>query len=239
MRSFLNTVRAIFVKDLVSELRAKQILVAMIMLGFLIAWVFRIATQANTADTSATAAAALLVSLLFSAILASERLFAVEQQNDCISALLLAPVDAGDIYIAKLLVNITMLSIFEIVAAPAVLVLFDVDMAGRWLELAAVLLTVNIGISATGTLLGCMVQGTKAANCLLSILVMVILCPMIIPAISALLILFGGIPAAPVMNRAEPASDFRRAVGFLAAFDAIYVTVCWLLFDFVVVEQEK
>lgn len=220
----------------------------MIMLGILTAWVFRIATQANMADISVTAAAVLLVSLLFSVILASERSFAIEQQNDCISALLLAPVDGGDIYIAKLLVNIAMLCIFEIVAVPAVLILFDVDAAGRWAELVTILLIINIGISAIGTLLGCMVQGTKAANCLLSILVMVILCPMIIPAISALLALFGDIEtktaaggtlAMSVVSEVEPVGNFRTAVGFLAAFDAIYVAVCWLLFDFVVREQER
>ena len=167
MSNFANAIKAIFTKDMVSELRAKQVLPAMIVFGVLVAWVFRLATEGSAVDKSVTAAAVLLVTLLFSVILSSERSFAVERQNDCISGLLLAPVDAGDIYIGKLLVNISMLCIFELVAVPVVFVLFKVNISGDWLGLAVVLMLINIGISSLGTLLGCAVEGAKAANCLL------------------------------------------------------------------------
>lgn len=234
---FGSVIRAIFVKDLISEFRTKQTLAAMVVLGVLIAWIFRLAAEAGVADKSVMAAAVLLVALLFSAILASERSFAVEQQNDCIGALLLGVNDAGDIYIAKLLVNITLLGVFEILIVPVVFVLFDVSADGRWLELIGVLLLINIGISGVGTLLGAAVQGIKAANRLLSILVMAILCPMMIPAIFALLLLFGAVSeGAGGSGLLAVAGDFKSAAGFLAAFDAIFVTVSWLLFGFVVRE---
>ncbi len=237
MSGFWNSIRTIFIKDLVTELRAKQVLPTMIILGVLIAWVFRIATEATPVDTSVTAGAVLLLAILFSAILASERVFAVERQNDCISSLLLAPVDAGDIYIAKLLVNIAMLCIFEVVTVPVVFVLFKVNIAGRWLELIGVLLLCNIGISSVGTLLGCLVQGTRAQSALLSILLIAVLMPMIIPAIFALLLLFGAIgEGVSGAGALAMVGDFKTAVGFLTAFDAIFVTVCWLLFGFVVGE---
>jgi len=232
--SFGNVVRAIFVKDLVTEFRAKKVLAAMIMLGVLIAWIFRIATEASILDGSVTAAAVLLVGILFSAVLASERGFAVEQENDCISALLLGSADAGDIYIGKLLVNITLLCIFEIVSVPAVFVLFNAGVGRGWLQLIIVLLLINIGVSSVGTLLGCAVQGTRAGNSLLSILLLAILCPMMIPAIFALLLLFGAIGDNVLgIGVLALAGDFNTAIGFLAAFDAIFVTVCWLLFGFV------
>ena len=237
MSGFWNSIRAIFIKDLVTELRARQILPTMICLGVLIAWTFRIATEAALVDKSVIAAAVLLIALLFSAILASERGFAVEQQNNCISSLLLATVDAGDIYIAKLLVNIVMLCAFEIVIVPAVFLLFKVNIAGKWLELIGVLILGNIGISSVGTLLGCLVQGTRAASYLLSILVMVIVMPMMIPAIFALLLLFGAIEAEVVgVGTLAMVGDFKTAIGYMAAFDAIFVTVCWLLFGLVVGE---
>ena len=230
----VNTIRAIFIKDLVSEFRAKQVLPATIILGVLIAWVFRLATESTTVDKSVTAAAVLLVALLFAAILASERSFAVEQQNDCISSLLLASADAGDIYIGKLLVNITMLCILEVVTVPVVLVLFNVNITETWLELVTVLVLVNIGFSSVGTLLGCVVQTTKAASSLLSILVMAVLCPMIIPAIFAFLLSFGAMGAeAAGIGAVTMAGSFKTAIGYIAAFDAIFVTVCWLLFGFV------
>lgn len=237
MSSLWNSIRTIFIKDLVIELRAKQVLPTQICLGVLIAWIFRIATEATPMDTSVTAGAVLFLAILFSAVLASERVFAVEQQNDCISSLLLAPVDAGDIYIAKLLVNIAMLCIFEVVTVPVVFVLFKVNVAGRWLELIGALLLCNIGISSVGTLLGCLVQGTRAQSALLSILLIAILMPMIIPAIFALLLLFGAIgEGVGGAGALAMVGDFKTATGFLTAFDAIFVTVCWLLFGFVVGE---
>jgi len=104
------------------------------------------------------AAAVLPIAILLSAIWASDKSFAIEQQNDCISSLLLAPVDAGDIYIAKLLVNVVILYVFEIVTVPAVLMLFKVGIVNRWLKLIVVLLLANIGIAGIGTLLWCVVQ---------------------------------------------------------------------------------
>jgi len=237
LSGFNGVIKAIFIKDLLSEFRTRQTLPAMIVLGLLMAWIFRISTEAAPLRPSVTAAAVLLVSLLFSVILAGERVFAVEQHNDSISALLLAAVDAGDIYIAKLLVNITMLCVFEIIIVPAVFLLFNVNVAGRWLQLIVVLLLVNIGVSGVGTFLGCVVQAASSASWLLTVLVMAILCPMMIPAVFALLVLFGTI-AAEVSGAGTLAliGDYKAALGFLAAFDAIYVTVCWLLFGLVVGE---
>ena len=240
MNGSLNNVKAIFVKDLVSEFRGRQTLPVMVMLGVLIAWILRMTVSEGTSDISVIAAASLLVSLLFSAVLAAERGFAVEQENDCISALLLAPVEAGDIYAAKLLVNVAMLCISQIIAVPATIVLFGVDVNGNWLYLIVILMLVNIGTSGVAALLGCATEGTKVQNSLLSVLVMVVLIPMMIPSVFALRALFGDINARIAGSGVlAMVGDFKRAAGFLAAFDAIFVTLCWLLFDFVIGGQEK
>jgi len=229
--SFLNTVSAIFVKDLKVQLRSRDLLLSMIVLGVLLAWILRIATGDIRTQTPAVAAAALLISILFSAILSSERIIAAENDNDCIRALLLSPADAGDVYIAKLLVNMTMLIIFEFVTVPVIFAFFRIIPAGRWAGLAAVIMLVNIGISGTATLLGAMTQAGRAANSLLSILVLVIICPIIIPAVSVLELLLQGAAAGPGFS-----AGAAYQIGFLVAFDAIFVTVCWLLFGFVLGE---
>lgn len=239
LKNFANVVKAIFIKDIVSEFRTKQALPAMVVLGVVIVWIFRIAAEAQAADKSVPAAAVLLVAILFSAILASERSFAIEKQNNCISALILAPVDAGDIYISKLLVNITMLCAFELVAVPTVFALFNVSVSGNWLQLIVALLLINIGISSVGTLLGCAVQGTKTKSSLLSILMAAVLCPLMIPAVFALLLLFKPIGDLAFGGMLTMVGNFKTTLGLLTAFDAIFITVCWLLFGFVVREQEE
>ena len=240
MNSFVNNVKSIFVKDLVSEFRGRQTLPVMVMLGVLIAWIFRITAAEGASDISVIAAAVLLVSLLFSAVLAAERGFAVEQENDCINALLLAPVEAGDIYIAKLLVNVAMLCISQVIAVPAAIVLFGVNVNNNWFYLIITLLLINIGMSSAAALLGCATEGTKVQNSLLSVLLMAALSPMMIPSVFALRVLFGDMNAEVVGSGVlAMVGNFKRAIGFLTAFDAIFVTLCWLLFDFVIGTQEK
>ena len=46
MRYFLSNLKAIFTKDIVTELRSKQALPTMVVLGALIVWVLRIASEA-------------------------------------------------------------------------------------------------------------------------------------------------------------------------------------------------
>ena len=237
MKYFWLSFKAILVKDIVTELRAKQVLPTMVVLGMLIVWILRIASEATSVGATVTGPAALWIALLFSGLLAQERSFATEQQQDCIYGLLLAPVDVGTIYLAKLLVNIVMLCIFEVILVPIVLVAFRLDVGGRWPAMIGVLLLGNIGISSVGTLFSAIVQLSRMRGSLLSILVFVVLMPMMIPATFALLLIFGATPVE--LSGAGTllfVGSFKTAVAYMIAFDAIFVVACWLLFGFAIKE---
>lgn len=237
MKYFCESVRAIFIKDIVTEFRAKQVLPTMVVLGMLIVWVLRIVSEAASLETNIMGPAVLWIAFLFSGLLAQERSFATEEQADCISGLLLSPIDPGTIYIAKLLVNIVMLCIFEIVVVPVVLLTFQLSIADRWPELLTVLLLANIGISSIGTLFSAMVQLSRVRGALLSILVLVVLMPMMIPATFALLLVFAAVPEEITgTSTLALVGNFKTAVGYMIAFDAVYAVACWLLFGFVVQE---
>jgi heme exporter protein B len=226
--------KAIFVKDIVTELRAKQVLPTMIVLGMLIVWILRIVSEAASIGDAVMASAALWIAFLFAGLLAQERSFAIEQQQNCIDALLLAPVDVGTIFLSKMFVNVVMLCIFEIILVPVVLLSFQLSVPERWPALIGVLLLGNIGISSIGTLFSATVQFSSS---LLSIIVLVVLMPMMIPATFALLLLFGAVPEELAGTGALAfVGDFNTAVGYLVAFDAIFTVASWLLFGFVVQE---
>lgn len=234
MKYFWLSFKAIFVKDIVTELRAKQVLPTMIVLGMLIVWILRIACEAAPASTAIIGPAALWIAFLFSGILAQERSFAAEQHQDCIYGLLLAPVDVGTIFLAKLLVSVVILCIFEIIIVPVVLLLFRLNPSNRLFDLILVLLLGNIGISAIGTLFSAVVHFSGS---LLSIVVLVVLLPMMIPATFALLFLFGAIPEHLAGSGALAfVGGFKTAVGYMVAFDAVFTVACWLLFGFAVKE---
>jgi heme exporter protein B len=226
--------KAIFVKDIVTELRAKQVLPTMIVLGMLIVWILRIVSEAASIGDAVMASAALWIAFLFAGLLAQERSFAIEQQQNCIDALLLAPVDVGTIFLSKMFVNVVMLCIFEIILVPVVLLSFQLNVPDRWPALIGVLLLGNIGISSIGTLFSATVQFSSS---LLSIIVLVVLMPMMIPATFALLLLFGAVPEELAGTGALAfVGDFNTAVGYMVAFDAVFTVASWLLFGFVVQE---
>jgi heme exporter protein B len=169
--------------------------------------------------------------------LAQERSFGVEQQNGCIDGLWSAPLDTGTVYLAKLLANVVILSIFEVAIVPAVLLSFSLRLTGRWLDLVIVLALGNLGISSVGTLFSAVVQLARTRGALLSIVVLVVLMPMLIPASFALLVLFGAMPDEVAGSGAMAfVGSFRAAQGYLLAFDAVFVVACWLLFGVVVEE---
>jgi heme exporter protein B len=238
LRDLWLGLRAILIKDIVVELRARQVLPTMVVLGMLIVFILRLASEPASTDVGAPVmgAAALWIAFLFSGLLAQERSFAAEQQNGCMDGLLLAPLDAGTIYLAKLLANVIVLTVFETIIVPIVLVSFDLHVAG-WGRLLAVLLLGNLGISSVGTLFSAAVQLTRTRGSLLSIVVLVILMPMMIPASFALLVLFGALPGQAIGSGSFAfVGSFPAAVGYMLAFDAVFVVASWLLFGVVVEE---
>ena len=231
--------QAIIIKDIVVELRARQVLPTMVVLGMLIVFILRMVSEPGLMRVGAPVmgVASLWIAFLFSGLLAQERSFAGEQQNGCIDGLLLAPLDSGTIYFAKLLANVVMLTIFEGIIVPIVLMSFDLRVVGGWWRLTPVLLLGNLGISSVGTLFSAAVQLTRTRGTLLSIVVLVILMPMMIPASFALLVLFGAMPE-QVSGSTSFAfvGSFRAALGYMVAFDAVFVVASWLLFGIVVEE---
>ena len=135
------------------------------------------------------------------------------------------------------LVNIVMLCIFEIILVPIVIIAFSLKVGDNWLPLAGVLLLGNIGISSVGTSFSAIVQLCRTRGALLSILVLVILTPMMVPATFCLLLMFKAIPPELVGTGALSfVGSFKAAVGYMIAFDAIFVVACWLLFGFAIKE---
>ena len=237
MNYFWLSFRAIFIKDIVTELRAKQVLPTMIVLGMLIVWIVRIASEAASVNAAIMGPAALWIAFLFSGLLAQERSFATEQQQDCIYGLLLAPVDEGTIFLAKMLVNIVMLGIFEVIIVPIVCLAFHLSVQDRLWELIAVLALGNVGISSVGTLFSAITQLARSRGALLSILVLVVLMPMMVPATFALLIVFGALPDQVVGTGALSfVGSMKSAIGYMIAFDAVFAVACWLLFGFAIRE---
>jgi heme exporter protein B len=212
MSGYVRDAAALARKDLLLELRGKELLpsMALFVLAMLVAFRF-----ALTDEQEAASQGLLWIAIVFTALLALGRAFVAEREQGILDALVLAPCDRSAIWLGKVLATMAFLVVVEAVALPA----FGLFFGGvSWATVAAVALA-NVGICAVGTLLAAMAVAGRAREVLLPLLFL----PLAIP------IVVGGVGA-------TVADDPARYLAFLALYDAVFAILAWATFEYVVVE---
>lgn len=213
-------------KDLVTELRTRETLATTLVFPLLVLLVFRFAFEVG--DEIAIKAAApgvIWASALFASILSLTRSFAAEKEDDRIQGLLLAPIDRGTIYAGKLVSNLAFLFLVEAVTLAFFGIFFNVDILPTLRTLVPIIILGTIGISAVGTLFSAMAVNTRAREALLPLL----LFPVLVPVLLAVL-------EYTRVSLAQAGRVEGKWLATLIAFDVVFVTAGWLLFEHVVEE---
>ena len=224
---FAQQLGALVAKDLKSELRTREILTTTLLFPLILLLVFRFAFEVgDTVGVKAAAPGVIWASALLSSILSLTRSFASEREDDRIHGLLLAPVDRGTIYLAKLFANIVFLFLVEAVTLGAFGLFFAIDLAPALPSLLPVIALGTIGISAVGTLFSAMAVNTRARESLLPLLLFPVLTP----------ILLAVLEYTRVGLSASGEAIGGHWLGSLIAFDVIFVAAGWMLFEYVVEE---
>lgn len=220
----MRAAAALVWKDVLAELRTRELVTSMSLVAFLALVVQGLAVGSGPAP--AVTAAILWITVVFSATLGLARAQALEQDRQAFSGVLLTPVGRGTLFVAKAAANLllTLMVMAVIVVAETVLVAPDL---GRRIGAAALPLALGgVGFAATGTLLGAMAAATRLREVLLPILLVPVTLPAIVVSLSGIAAALEGAPAAVVL----------RSAGFLAAFDAIVLVLGVWLFEYVVEE---
>jgi heme exporter protein B len=212
----------ILVKDVRCELRSKQMWIGMGLFALLVLVIFNFAFDLRVENTAAVAPGVLWVSFIFASFLGLGRTIAAEREHGSLDRLLLCPVNRKAIYLAKLLGNVLFIGVVEIVALPVFSILFNVPFAVG--GLIPVVLLGTLGIASVGTLFSAMAAATRARDLLLPVLVFPLIVPIVIAAVRAT----GEVMA---ITANEP-----PWLGLIAAFDAIFLTLSTLLFEYVIEE---
>src|SRR5262245_42776616 len=118
---------ALLWKDVRLELRTKERISSLFVLACLIVFVFIFALTPEQAQRPEIGAALLWITVLFAGMLGLQRGFLVEQERGCLSGLLLLPIDASSLFLAKLVGNVIFLTIVEGVVTPLTLLLLGVQ----------------------------------------------------------------------------------------------------------------
>lgn len=214
---------AILAKDLRVELRTLESIPAMVLFSVATFILFRYGLDRTSLDGS-LAAGVLLATLLFAAVLAINRLFVAEREQGGFDAIRLAPVDGSALFAAKAAALVVYLLLLELVAVPIFAVFFLDDWSGLG-PLCLVLVLVDLGLAATGTLISSMATHSRARDLLVPLILLPLLVPLMIAAAGA---------AQPLLAAAGPGyDDFGQWLAVLALYDAIFTLVAYAVYDFV------
>jgi len=209
---------ALLWKDVLLELRTKERLSSLFVLALLIILVFVFALGPEQARRPEIGAGVLWVTLLFAGMLSLQRGFLIEQERGCLFGLLLTPIDAGTLFIAKFLGNVLFLTIVEAIVTPITLLLLGSSWSPLLLLLAAVELLGIIGFSALGTLFAAIAVRTRAREVLLPVMLLPLLVPLLMASVK--------VTSALLAGEAWPEAWLR----VLLAFDVIFVVTGCLIF---------
>jgi heme exporter protein B len=215
--------RAILAKDLRTELRTLQSLPAMALFAVTTFVIFRFGLD-RTHLSGDLAAGVLLATLLFAAVLGVNRLFVAEREEGGFDAIRLAPIDRTVLFAAKLTALVAYLVALELIAVP-VFALFFMESASGLAPLAGILLLVDLGLAATGTLISSMAVNSRARDLLVPLVLLPLAVPLMIGAASAGsgLLELGG-PQYP--------DRFGLWVMVLGLYDLVFLLVGYAVFDF-------
>lgn len=228
-------------KDLRIEARSRQTVGLVIILGILIVTVLGLGLNSGQALTFATQepltasqmslrrtsgivpTAILWVAYLFSGVLCFEKTMAVERQDGALAGLLLAPMDRAVIYIGKLLSNLALMySVAAVITAVGIL-FFGFDLSAAPLGFFAIMGISILGFAAVGTLFAALVSSSRLQGGLLAMVVFPLSLPLVISSTQLTTKLYqDGVPWS------------GSAFAVLLAFDAIFLVVSWLAFEWVI-----
>jgi heme exporter protein B len=210
-------------KDLKIEARSRQTIGLVTVLGVLIVVVLGLGLGGGGgAATGFGATVVLWVAYLFSGVLCFEKTMAVERSENALAALMLAPVGRGTIYLAKLTSNLTLTLAIALVITPAGVLFFSFDLSDAPFTFAMVMALGLIGFAAVGTLFAAVVSSTRLQGGLLAMMIFPVALPMVIASTQLLIHQFRD--HLPVGG---------MGLGVLLAFDAIFLTASWLMFELV------
>jgi heme exporter protein B len=220
--SALNQFSLLVAKDLRIESRSRQTLGLVIVLGLLIIVVLGLGLGATNNVAGFSATAVLWVAYLFSGVLCFEKTMAVERNDSVLAGLLMAPLDRGVIYLAKLASNLILMLAVAAVVTPAGIVFFGFDLSAAPFQFAGVMLLSLIGFAAVGTLFSAVVSSTRLQGGLLAMMVFPVTLPLVVASTQLMIRTFR-----------DHVALGGGAVGIVIAFDVIFLVVSWLVFEWV------
>lgn len=207
-------------KDLRVEWRSRTALMSAVVFAALVLVVFNFARDPAGVSTHDLAPSVLWVTFTFAGMVALNRAFNLERENQALDGILLAPVPRTAVFLGKYLANLIFVLVVEAVAFPLFVLFFNVGLRGALPGLIVVAVLATVGFVAVGTVFSAMVVRTRYAELMLPILLLPFLVPPVIAAVQATVRMLAG----------RPLSELGGYLRLLVLYDVGFLTLCIMLF---------
>lgn len=221
----MNVLLAILWKDLLTEWRSRDRVIAMLLFSLLVVIAFHFSLPGGaTAQTRETAPGLLWIAYVFAALLGLNRAFSVELENDALSGIALVPTDRGWVFLGKAAANFAILGVAQGITAFVFALVFDLDLLPFALPLAGVVALGSLGLCSIGTLFAAVAVRTRFREVMLPLLLLPLLVPVLSGAVRATsaLLATGEVPF--------------EAIQLLVVTDGVYLVASFVGFEYVLDE---
>lgn len=222
--SFLRKALAITRKDVISEVRTKEVVFSALIFAILVILTFNFAFGADQFTMTLVAPGILWVTFTFAGMLSLNRSFVAEKEENCLEGLMIAPMPREVIFVGKALGSFLFMVVIEAITLPVFTVFFNLSALS--LQVIVITLLATIGFAAVGTLFSALAVNTKARDMVLPFLFLPVVVPIIISAVKATGLSLTG----------ESWSEMANWLTILGAFDAIFMVISFWVFPFIVEE---
>jgi heme exporter protein B len=219
--TFVRRTWAVVWKDVLVERRSKETVNAVVFFSVLLLFLFEFTLGGDRERLIALLPGLLWLGVLLAALLGLGRSFVLERENDCWEALLLTPGDKGAVYVGKLVGNLLLMALVEVVVLGLFTLFLNVDVTRALPGLVVVLALGTLGIAAVGTLFGAMTAHVRARELLFPVLLLPVLVPVLLAIVKSTDALLAG----------QSLGTVDHWLKLLIAADVIYVVAGLLTFD--------
>jgi heme exporter protein B len=224
--NFLRQVFIIAAKDLRAELRTKEAVNAALAFALVILLLFSFAFDPSAETTRDISGGLLWIVFAFAGVLVLNRSFVRELPNDCLDALIAAPIPGAALFLGKVLANYVLVLAVELVSLPVFGVFYNVPWASQFWQLMLVVALGTWGLTVIGTIFSALTVNIRLREVMLPMLIYPIMIPALMGAMQLTSDLVVGKPIGP-----DNVSWLKMLVGF----DVIYTAVSVLLVETVLV----
>ena len=218
----MGAVTAILVKELRIEFRNKQVINLYLILTVLILASFRFAFEVTGTVVGALASPVLWITLFFCGIFSMNPVYKRELEGQTRDGLLLAPIDGSSIFVGKLLANLVVVLLMEIVTVGIFFAFFAMDAPSDIGAFVLVLLLGTFGFVVMGNIISAMSSSMAQSELMLPVLLIpILLFTIVVSAVSATAEVFEGGGLADVMDEAR----------IMAAFSLMYFVAGYILVE--------